>query len=183
MSFMDSDLFQADEVIKEELIPNENVIWTGKPESGQLFKTSDIFMIPFSIMWGGFALFWESTAITMNAPLLFKIWGIPFVVVGLYMIFGRFIYEFYNRKALFYGITNKRIIIKQTIIPKKTTTLILSNIQEVNLRIKKNGNGDIIFAPERSLISSFNRQYQPPSFLNIKDCKEIYAKILEIKQK
>lgn len=183
MSFMDSHLFQADEVIKEELLSNENVIWTGRPESGQLLKSSDMFMIPFSIMWGGFAIFWESTALTMNAPLLFKIWGIPFVFVGLYMIFGRFIYEYYKRKELFYGITNKRIIIKQTILPKKTTTLILSNIQEVNIKINKNGNGDIIFAPEIKFISSFNQRYQPPSFLNIRDCKEVYAKILEVKQK
>ena len=52
-------------------------------------------MIPFSLLWCGFAVFWETMAMRMPGPffgpgLFFRLWGIPFVFVGLYFVFGRF---------------------------------------------------------------------------------------------
>ena len=44
----------------------------------------------------------------MDAPLLFKIWGIPFVLAGLYFVFGRFIVEGKRLSRTVYAITNKK---------------------------------------------------------------------------
>jgi hypothetical protein len=35
---------------------NSDEVWTGSPKQGIMFKANDIFMIPFSLMWGGFAI-------------------------------------------------------------------------------------------------------------------------------
>ncbi len=95
--------------INQYLTPDEYILWNGQPGKGNLLNKQDIIMIPFSIMWCGFAIIWEAAVLIMPAPLLFKIWGIPFVCVGLYMVFGRFIMKSYLRKETVYVITNRRI--------------------------------------------------------------------------
>lgn len=96
--------------IRSYLTGDEYVIWKGAPVKGHLLTPQDIFMIPFSLMWCGFAVFWELSVIAEGAPLLFKIWGIPFVAMGLYIVVGRFFVQAYMRKHTCYAITNKRIL-------------------------------------------------------------------------
>lgn len=59
--------------INQYLMPDEYVLWNGKPEKGNLLTGQDVFMIPFSIMWCGFAIVWETSVLIMSAPLLFRI--------------------------------------------------------------------------------------------------------------
>jgi hypothetical protein len=92
------------------LTPGEYVLHRCKPGKGRLFTSQDVFMIPFSILWCGFAFFWEITAIRSGAPFFFCLFGLPFVCVGLYMVFGRYIWTAYIRKHTAYVITNRRII-------------------------------------------------------------------------
>ncbi len=76
--------------VARELGSGEKIVWCGKPRTGLTLSPGDIIVIPFSILWCGFAIFWESSVISTNAPFFFKLWGIPFVLVGLYMVIGRF---------------------------------------------------------------------------------------------
>ena len=91
------------------LAPGENVLWRGKPEKGHLLGAQDVIMIPFSIVWCGFSVFWFTTAL-MNAPLPFALFGVPFVCVGLYITVGRFVHISWLHKRTAYVITNRKII-------------------------------------------------------------------------
>ncbi len=120
----------------EHLDHDETLLWTGKPKQGISFKSSDFFIIPFSIIWGGFAIFWEYSVITTDAPFFFKLWGIPFVLVGLYMIFGRFFYDSVSRKNTTYGITKDRIIIKSGVFKKSIKSLNIKTLSDITLNEK-----------------------------------------------
>jgi len=80
----------AQRVLARELGKGEELLWTGQPKSGVYLEARDAIMVPFSLLWCGFAIFWEGSVLVQNAPLIFKLWGIPFVCIGLYMVVGRF---------------------------------------------------------------------------------------------
>lgn len=128
--------------INNYLLPDEYVVWNGKPGSGNLLTKYDIFMIPFSIIWCGFAIIWETIVFIIPAPLLFKLWGIPFVAVGLYMVFGRFIMKSHLRKETIYVITNKRIF---SFIKNQVNTLDYHMAPAKTVTRHPNGFGNICF--------------------------------------
>ena len=83
--------FEVEQKLRPELSSGEHLLWSGVPSQGLRFRPADVFMVPFSLMWGGFAIFWEYSVVSSKgAPVFFTLWGIPFVLVGLNMIFGRF---------------------------------------------------------------------------------------------
>ena len=89
----------AAQKFQSELLSGESIYWAGMPNRSVIFHSDDWYMIPFSLFWGGFAIFWESMALGVwtrtpkpAAPSIFMtIWGIPFVAIGQCLIWGRFI--------------------------------------------------------------------------------------------
>lgn len=87
--------------------PDETVRWSGAPPTGHLWRRTDWLTVPFSLMWCGFALFWEGGVIASGAPFFFKLWGLPFVAVGLYMVAGRFVWDAHVRAGTRYAVTDR----------------------------------------------------------------------------
>ena len=55
--------FEDQQALASYLEPNEKLLWAGNMRRrGLLFRRSDAMMIPFSLVWGGFTVFWEMTA-------------------------------------------------------------------------------------------------------------------------
>ena len=118
----------------------EQILWKGTPGKAHLFLPSDLFMIPFSIFWCGFAFFWEFGVISSGAPFFFALFGLPFIGVGLYITVGRFIWKVYIRKRTAYVITNRKIIRKQG---SRIDTLEKSAIMTTDIRLYDGGYGTI----------------------------------------
>lgn len=123
------------------LLPGESVLWRGRPMEGKIFSKYDILMIPFSIMWGGFAIFWELIVI-LSGNLFFALWGIPFVLVGLYMMAGRFFWQEYRKKRTFYAITDQRVLQFQG---NRVTFLDRSHLPQIHVTVDRDGSGTIVF--------------------------------------
>lgn len=118
----------------------EQILWKGTPGKGHLFLPSDLFMIPFSIIWCGFAFFWEFGVISSGAPF-FGLFGLPFICVGLYITVGRFIWKVYIRTKTAYVITNRKIIRRQG---SRIDTLEKSAIMNTDMKLYTDGHGTII---------------------------------------
>jgi len=122
---------------KQYLANSEYVLWQGSPGKGNLITAENIFLIPFSILWCGLALFIEISAIREGA-FPFAVFGLAFVFAGLYLVFGRFIHAVWMRKHTYYIITNLKIIRLRN---KKVDMMMRANMPPVSLSIHKNGNG------------------------------------------
>jgi hypothetical protein len=170
---------------KEFLLRDEKVIWSGRPVQGLLFTGKDVFLIPFSLLWGGFALFWESTVLSQaNAPVFMKFWGIPFVLIGLYLIVGRFLIDAWIRTGLRYAITNKRVLISRAAPFSKFTALSLDRLQEADLTQRADGRGTIRFGQAVSMwqrsnsFGSWTPALDPtPQFILIEDVRSVYQQL------
>src|SRR3954469_22318729 len=105
------------EAVQPELTSGETVLWAGQPSPSVTFHKEDVYLVPFSLMWGGFAIFWESMVLFGGSkghanPIswFMALWGIPFIVIGQYLIWGRFITARLKKKRTFYALTNRRVI-------------------------------------------------------------------------
>jgi hypothetical protein len=106
-----SGTLRVREQLQQHLRPGEELLWYGRPDPAVLFGPGDLSMIPFTVLWLAFAIFWESGVIRSGAGPWPEIWGIPFIAVGLYALAGRFIYKRISKKRTAYGITGERAII------------------------------------------------------------------------
>jgi hypothetical protein len=96
-------------------------------------------------MWCGFAIFWEWSAFTSGAPFFFRLWGVPFVLAGLYFLFGRFLWDAYLRSHTYYGVSKQRILIVTGSRGGNVKSLSLRALADVHLRQKADGGGSIQF--------------------------------------
>lgn len=143
--------YETTQKMRRMLLSGESLLWAGQPRQGVLLRGSDIFMIPFSLLWGGFAMFWEYNAYTMKAPIFFLLFGGIFVVAGIYIILGRFIADTLKRKHTYYGVTSERILIYSEFPVRKLKSLELKSIADMTYTDKPDGSGSISFGPQHPM--------------------------------
>ncbi len=171
------------------LEPGERVLWTGFPRQGIAFSSQDIFMIPFSLMWGGFAIFWEATVFDSGkGPLLFELWGVPFVLIGLYIIFGRFFADAATRARTIYALTDRRVLILGGLWKTSIRSLELAGMSEINLTESQNDRGTIVFGPPPTFASGprgwpMSGRNQSPSFDGIPGARSVLTQIRDAQRK
>jgi hypothetical protein len=148
-----------EEQILPELGKGEQLLWAGRPRQGLVLRASDGLLIPFSLMWGGFAIFWEAMAINQGAPIFFCLFGIPFVVVGMYLMIGRFWVDAYQRSRTVYGVTSERIVIISSPCGRRMRSLNIETVPDVTLTERSNGGGTITFAALPPFFGQYARSW------------------------
>jgi hypothetical protein len=181
--------FSIEQLLRSELGRDERLLWSGMPRQGVYFHSSDFLAVPFSLMWGGFAIFWEySVSRAQNAPVFMTLWGIPFVLMGLYIIVGRFFTDAFQRSRTYYGVTDQRVIIIDGVFSRQVKSLPLPTLSDISLSERSNGSGSITFGPNNAFYTPFGRAWpgmgrkMAPAFDPIDDVRRIYALIREAQQ-
>src|SRR5436305_1981729 len=104
--------YESQQDVQRELRGSERLLWSGAHPAGLRLQRADLVIVPFSLLWGGFVFFWECTVLSQpNAPRFMALFGVPFVLVGAYIIFGRFFFDAFQRSRTAYALTDERIII------------------------------------------------------------------------
>jgi len=148
------DAFQSSQQFQPYLLPGERVLWSGQPKQGLALSGRDALLIPFSLLWGGFAIFWNVGVWTdfpntgISADWLFKLWGLPFLIVGLYLIVGRFFHDVIIRRNLHYAVTDRRVLILRGNNSPKLTSRDVKLLPMLELTEYRGGRGTIAFDSE-----------------------------------
>jgi hypothetical protein len=168
----------ADDLFTNRLLSGERILWSGKPGQGLLLTELDIYLIPFSLLWCGFMIFWTIGATRAGGfgPLLF---GAFFLCYGLYTLVGRFIVDAWIRRDMRYAVTNRRLLIARPAPFSKFTALNLEQLPEVHLKERTNGLGTIRFGQQGPTRGGYYRLISPafdpnPLFLAIDDARRVF---------
>ncbi len=168
-----------------DLDPAERILWSGQPRQGWMLRPQDIFMIPFSLLWGGFAIFWFVSVLFIGENIFFALFGVPFVLVGLYMIFGRFLFDIWARKNTYYALTNQRILIRNGGRVASLTSINLTAIPEITFQEHRGGSASIYFGampPQMGAFSSRVRSQAGPFFDHIENGQQVYQTLRRAQQ-
>lgn len=170
--------FELENELRPVLDRDERLVWTGQPKRGLRLRSTDLFLIPFGLFWMGFVVVWEYMALKMGAGF-FALFGIPFILVGLYLLIGRFFFDALQRKRTVYGITGERVVIKSGLFSRQVSSYAIRTLPELVLKEKADGSGTISFGQpvtfsERSRGSFYRNVQQPAALEMIEDVKYVY---------
>lgn len=184
--------WNASQQFQSDLMPDESVLWTGRPDPSIIFSKGDIFLIPFSLIWGGGVIFGEVNLLKLffegkagPSPRLFLIFGIAFIAVGLYVMIGRFFYKKWKKQHTYYAVTEKRVLILTTGWYRQLKAASIDNLPSIEKSTGKNGTGNVIFGNSTfgdgiylnsgmDFVSA-NRKNFPAAFFDIKDADAVYV--------
>lgn len=155
------------------LQPGEYILWEGAPVGGVRLQKSDAFMIPFSVLWCGFAIFWTVSNIQSPAiPWFFTLFGLVFVGVGFYITVGRFFTQAHRWERLSYAVTDKRVILLER---GNMEFMLFHQIPSLRKEVRKDGSGTIWFQPPTYYGHGKHRRRVPGvGFEEIPDAERVY---------
>ena len=171
------------EQLRPALLSGENLVWVDRPENGVKLTSNDIFLIPFSLVWGGgvfMAFLADIIHFSREDSPFFSVFLIPFLMMAFYITIGRFMHEYMIRKRTVYGITDRgRILIKTGLFKNSISNYEIKYLPRVEFTEKKDRTGSIKFnnsspySRHKQWITSFKGK-----FLQIQSVKEVYQLIM-----
>ena len=181
------------------LAGGETILWQGQPDARIAWGDLLSFQSLFGLFFAGFSLFWIAAAAAMTGGTgrdgiegvfaFFPLFGIPFLLVGLYLVVGRIFWDAYVRGRTWYTLTNQAAFIAREIRGKRSLKRYpFADMTSIDLR--DDTPGSVYFAEEinvyrrssggrnglpRRTRSSTHRI--PIGFRRIEDARRVYRLI------
>lgn len=176
--------------IVNNYLKHEQILFNGTPKNTPLFNKSDIFMIPFTLIFGGaFLIYAIISALMMIAGqgIMFSLLGITCLILGIYFIFLRLWYRRKRISRQVYFVTEKRIFAFDTLRDDVVFDILLEDVEvysgDKSLVLgETNAIGDFIY---NLGLDIFFRKFakETPAFRYIDDFSEVAKIILKAKEK
>lgn len=164
---------------KPYLLQGESIRWTGVPPQGLVLSSDDIWLIPFSLFWAGFVVFWNVAVFNIGAPLPFSLFGLVFLLIGFQFVFGRFLVDAYLRSKTRYALTEKRALILGGIRGKSLRSIDLKATAQVEFTKIGSDRGTISFGKSGGRFRQSALFISPmygaaPTFFRVRDAMKAY---------
>lgn len=164
---------------EDYLGPGEKLLWQGAPATGLRFTGAGAVLSFFGIFFLGFALFWISMAASMSGGILFPLFGVPFVLVGLWLVFGHWFFDAYKRKKARYALTSKRALIARTLFGRRMESYPILRDSQIRLI---SGKLDTVHFAQKTYQTKNGTSVQNIGFRYIRDGQEVFDLLSKVQK-
>jgi hypothetical protein len=172
--------------MRELLRPGERLLWSGQPNVRGYVLQGGWFLIPFTLVWLAFAVFWEATAILGGAPIFFWLWGGMFVAIGLYIAFGRLWVASREAHRTTYAVTDDRIVVVSGAFGQRLAEAPLDMLTTLSMERRRDGRGLIHFTdpgPWQFWLPGWpGSRAQPLGFYAVEDVDRVFRIIEQARE-
>lgn len=144
-----------------------------------MFTAMDAFLLPFSVIWIGFAVVWTTSAAASGAGLFFVMWGLMFVAIGVTVMWGRFWFDAWLRGKTRYALTDHRLLISRSGAFGAFTAVSVDRLPEARLIERRDGRGSIRFGQANIFALGGFGSWVPsldggPQLIGISDARRVF---------
>ncbi|MCC7370596.1 MAG: PH domain-containing protein [Chloroflexi bacterium] len=181
-------------LFERDLARGERIVWIGQPDPKRYLTRADLFLIPFSLLWGGFTFYWEASVLGLTGsppgPPALAVFGIPFVILALYFLVGRFFYQAWVKRNTHYALTARRALILRQLRGRSLDAIPLATVPSIGTSVRPDGSGTVTFGPTglfdevygNTGLTFFRRGVYTPAFYDIPDAQAVAARAEELRK-
>jgi hypothetical protein len=175
-------------MIESRLFAGEKLLWSGQPWQGLfLLRAMDLFLVPFSLLWCGFALGIPGKIVFSGGglpPFPFILVALIFPIFGAYAVLGRFLVDAWLRSATSYAVTNQRVLIERKGLFRSNKSLDIDRLPTLEFSERSDGSGTIRFGTTSWFANNGMGIWSPatdpvPQFLRIDHVRNVYELIAQ----
>jgi len=184
---------ELDSILRRELLPGERLLWSGRPSPHKLRAAFLIWL--FAIPWTAFALFWEAMAfmpwyagthtpdaMKWSFGIVFPLFGLPFIGVGLSMVWMPFKAQ---RKAAqtIYGLTDRRVLRVTAGTKRDSASVLFTQMGPYDVSADADGYGTLGIQTGTSRDSDGDRVTERFEIAGVPDVERLESLLLEQQSK
>lgn len=170
-------------VIKPYLQEGEEILWTGRPYTTVPCRAPLSGKI-FALFWLGFSIFWTVSVVSLGGGFM-GIFGMVFVGIGVYLLYGVTIGQKKQYAATAYAVTTRRaIIVTRGRQGVNCHEYPLEGLDNISLEDVVENTGTIRLVPQQVYYDREGRSRNATpdittAFLMIDDVHKVYRILLE----
>ena len=169
------------EAVTRRLASGERLIWWDRPDPVRYARRDANFGVLFGVFFLGFAIFWMTTA--YRAPGAFFLFGIPFVLAGLWMVTAP-LRAYRAAHTTAFALTDKRVLI---VTGSTVRARLLDHIEYVETESGADGSGNVLFMSEPVAFAPWQWNTQQTTrrsgFIAIADAERVGQELLSLMEK
>ena len=172
------------EKVDRELEPEERILWMDMPIPTFFTRESKKIFL-FGTVFTSFAIFWTFGAAGFTIPnlkevsnpmqlvaILFPLFGIPFILIGFYMLANPLV-AYRNAFKTVYVITDRRAITFESGWSKTIRSYPPSRLLNVYRKERRDGTGDVIISSEKWIESEDDKRSKDLGFFQIREPRAV----------